>query len=388
MDSEPPGFSSPKTLRVLHVISSLHEDQGGPARSVPQLALALAETSTEVAVWSNRPLPHSLPDLGDRDTSKLRIEAGSPSALIDHFRPHLVHDHGIWLPFHHRVAALCNRRGLPRIVSPHGMLKVWAMRQKRLKKMTAWHLYQRSDLQSAVALHATAKEEEAELRMLGLSVPTVIVPNGVHVPPWRERMDGGGERTMLFLGRLHEVKGLDLLVEAWRRVQPSNWRMRVVGPDEGGYRSYLQQLIDQAGLQSTWSINGPAVGAEKWAALAKADVLILPSHSENFGIVVAEALAAGVPVIATTNTPWSGLHTHECGWQVPTTVDGLEQALREGTSTSFEQRAAMGRRGRQWVERAFSWPAIAATMNQHYLSILADVTLARSKGRRSWHFSR
>ena len=171
---------------------------------------------------------------------------------------------------------------------------------------------------------------------------------------------------MLFLSRLHPQKGLGLLVEAWARVRPAGWRMCVVGPDDGGYREKIKAAVDRAGISDLWTFADAAVGPAKWRWLAEAEVFILPSFSESFGIVVAEALGAGVPVITTTATPWAGLREHRCGWWIEPSVDGIAAALREATALPPEELHEMGRRGAAWAGTEFHWPAIARTMAAAY----------------------
>ena len=154
-------------------------------------------------------------------------------------------------------------------------------------------------------------------------------------------------------------------LEAWKRVRPDGWRMRVIGPEEDGHRAALQSTVKRAGLAESWSFEEALEGQAKWRAMADADLFVLPSHSENFGIVVAEALACGTPVITTTGTPWAGLREHDCGWWVEPTVDGLEKGFREALARVGEY-PQMGARGGAWVEREFAWPGIAAKMESAY----------------------
>lgn len=441
-------------MKILHTLATLDPASGGPARSVPQLALALAEQGHEVGVWSAEQEEGivdggwRMADLDEDGAGKIRVLGGGfEEALVAFGRPDLVHDHGIWLPCHREVAQACARRGLPRVVSPRGMLEPWALNHKKWKKRVAWWLYQRRVLQSAAALHATAESEAAQLRKLGLRPPVVVAANGVRLPEDGGQEAGdrgqgsGGEdrpspihdppstirhprspRTALFLSRIHPKKGLPLLLEAWAKVKPEGWRLRVVGPDEGGHLGELKALADRLGLdweESSSSVvrgpssevaevegmgqaaggrgqgaggemdlgkrtpsltpEGPCIrfcpaleGEAKWRALRVADLFILPSHSENFGIVVAEALAAGTPVITTTGTPWELLETERCGWWVEVRVEGLADALAEATRVSPDELAAMGRRGRAVVADRFSWDRVAGEMTAAYEGILGE----------------
>ncbi len=356
-------------MRILLNTPSLNPIYGGPARSVPQLAFALAELGHTIGLWSPVRGPEDLPDCSR--PADIRRLAGSFSDAIDTFgQPDVVHDNGLWLPYHHQLARECAHRNISTVVSPRGMLEPWALRHKRWKKCVAWYLYQRRDLHAARLLHATSDGELAQLRCLGLKQPAVILPNGVALPTENLRSEIGGRkseiRTALFLSRLHPKKGLELLVEAWAQVRPLGWKMRVVGPDEGGYRQKIIEAVNRSQLTEFWDFEEMAEGPVKWDRLVKAELFVLPSYSENFGIVVAEALAAGIPVITTTATPWGALNKHNCGWWVEPTVNGITTALRQATNLSRDQLADMGKRGSAWARNEFRWPSIARSMVEAY----------------------
>jgi glycosyltransferase involved in cell wall biosynthesis len=177
-------------------------------------------------------------------------------------------------------------------------------------------------------------------------------------------------RTALFLSRIHPIKGLLELVDAWGQVRPAGWRMVIAGPDEGGRRAVVEARVLAQGLASDFAFVGAVDGAEKTALYQSADLFILPSFSENFGVVIAEALACGVPVITTKGTPWAGLQTHRCGWWIDLGKDALVDALREATLTPAEVRQEMGERGRIYATSTFDWHAIARDMLAVYQWIL------------------
>ena len=285
----------------------------------------------------------------------------------------LLHDHGLWLPCNHRIANAARALELPRIVSPRGMLEPWALNHKKWKKKIAWQLYQKKDLETAACLHATAESEAEQLRELGLRAPIAVIPNGVdemdHDAQFKIQSNNG-PYTALFLSRIHPKKGLPLLIEAWAKVKPTGWRMRVVGPEEAGHLSELKELVVKAGLEESWQFEGPLDGESKWQAYSEADLFILPTYSENFGIVVAEALAAGVPVITTQGTPWIQLQTKGCGWWVSADSSSIANALGEAVTLPRKELREMGARGRSLVKRDYSWDRIGEQMRDCYLWLL------------------
>jgi glycosyltransferase involved in cell wall biosynthesis len=207
----------------------------------------------------------------------------------------------------------------------------------------------------------------------------------------RTRNKEQDRKTALFLSRINPKKGLPMLLDAWQRVAPEGWRLVIAGNDDSNHLPIVERKIRELGLQDQVEVAGPLFGAAKEAAYRNADLFVLPSYSENFGIVVAEALGYGVPVLTTTGCPWQELQTHGCGWWVEPTPEGIESGLRAALGVggmgqgawseelgawSVEQGAwsmelrAMGLRGRALVEEKYQWPGIAERMLEFYDWIL------------------
>jgi glycosyltransferase involved in cell wall biosynthesis len=334
-----------------------------------------------------------------------------------------MHIHGIWGPYAHLSCLVARRYDIPYIVAPRGMLEPWSLNAKKWKKRLAMWMYQRRDLKHAVALHATAESEAEQFRKLGFRQPIIVSPNGVDLPetmPARTtRKDG--KKTILFLSRIHQKKGLMELVEAWAKIKGSSlvhccdsalvgsncgtgdrgretkqrqsaaavgsnqgprkqtntlmnsrtnelldWHVEYAGPDYGGHLHAVQKRIKELGVEDDFTYLGDLGDQEKWSAYRRADVFVLPTYSENFGIVVAEALAAGVPVLTTTGTPWKVLVENQCGWWIEPGVKSLGKVLPEILQMNRETLAEMGNRGRVYAIRAFSWQSIADKMRQAY----------------------
>ena len=363
-------------MKVVLTIGGLGSRFGGPSRTVPALCRALAARGVEIELIT-------LSDV-DKPESSERGEAfqitfvrrpaktfpplawrrefcAAVSHALVNSRPVVLYDVGMWLPSNHMVRRIALRASIPRIVSPRGMLSPRALRVSRWKKAMAWRLYQKRDLASAQMLHVTSETETQDCRRCGLRNPIAMVPNGVEIPnqlPVREDAPGA-VRTLLFLSRLHPIKGLADLVEAWARVRPAGWRVVIAGPDEGNHRRDLEAQIAALNMRQDFEFVGPALDEAKWNLFASADLFVLPSHSESFGQAVAEALACGVPVITTRATPWQELEAQVCGWWIPTGADALAETLGTATSRSERELRAMGERGRALVISNYSW-AVAA----------------------------
>jgi glycosyltransferase involved in cell wall biosynthesis len=366
----------------LHTIAGLTAASGGPSRSVSALCEHLARQGMRVELLSldagpsfGKPLtpPEDLVRttlVPCRFSLRLRLVWSHAyrrtlETICRDRQVGLIHDHGMWLPTNHSSAAVARKLKLPFIVSPRGMATEWALQHKSFKKRLAWLLYQRRDLRSATVLHATSQQEAQDLRALGLRQPIAVIPNGIATPPWQEPNNGREPRTVLFLSRISPVKGLLNLVQAWAAVRPKNWRMVIAGPDEEGHRAAVEAALRDCEVAADVSFVGQ-VANDKWALYRSADVFILPTLSENFGIVVGEALACGVPVITTKAAPWEELLQHNCGWWVETGVEPLAEALREALAATDAQRREMGLRGRKLIEAHYTWCELARKMESVY----------------------
>lgn len=177
------------------------------------------------------------------------------------------------------------------------------------------------------------------------------------------------QRSALFVGRIYPVKGLANLLRAWAILPESlraGWRLRIVGPDQAGYRKELEQLVGELKLEGSIDFPGEKFGDELESEYDNADFLVLPSFTENFGAVVVDALAHAKPCIASIYTPWQRLQTEGCGWWVDNTPRALAEALQAMMEMPPEERERMGEKGRQFAARCYSWDAIAATLFSAY----------------------
>jgi glycosyltransferase involved in cell wall biosynthesis len=369
-------------VKVLLTGASLLPAHGGPAFSVSRLATALAEAGVEVGLWAadqSARAPLGLPT----EPSVQRLIGSEVEALESFGAVDILHDNGIWLLHNHRLASLASERSIARIVSTRGMLEPWAMEHKRVKKRVAWWLYQRRDLMRATCLHATAEKEAENVRALGIGVPIYMIPNPVDLPEIDEKLAGskcekhGREhaKIALFLGRLHPVKGLPMLIEAWGRVRPPGWRLQIAGPNETGFRAEMEKQVSAAGLTRAICFLGPITGAQKYHAFSKADLFVLPTYSESFGMVIGEALAHGLPVLTTTSAPWPMLPKEGCGWCVAPTVEGIVRGLRKATSHNSKSLREMGAKGRMFVGRQLGRKHIA----KQFISIYHELTSPASR---------
>ena len=359
-------------LKIFLSVTSLDTRYGGPAYSVGRLAAALAESGVEVGLWTP---DGSAVDAGFNVVPLVaanpvrKFQCGLNAAVALFGSPDVFHDNGIWMPHNHRIAKIASRRGIPRVVSTRGMLEPWARAHKRFKKSIAWPLYQRRDLECATLLHATSDVEKANLMSYSLRPEVSVIPNGVDIPDdvsvELPASDRSNEKTALFVGRLYPVKGLPSLIQAWSSVVPHGWKLVIAGPDEGGHLAQLKRLVAAAGLEGVISFVGHVEGRAKRALFLSANLFVLPTQSESFGMAIAESLSYGVPVLTTTAAPWP-LLDGSCGWRVPPDMVGLANGLALATSIDTEMLAIMGQRGREIVMERFQWKNVASLFIAEY----------------------
>jgi glycosyltransferase involved in cell wall biosynthesis len=289
----------------------------------------------------------------------------------------LHHFHGLWDPTHSRLAGELRKRGMPYVVSPHGMLEPWAYRNRRWKKVPYFWLIERRFLKGAASLFVTSEMEKEHLCRI-LPHPRIdVIPLGARDakgPAYvaaRELLGWApDERVMLFLSRVDPKKGVHLLLDALAQLPgiSASWRLVIVGDGPTDYRARLRKIQGLHGAQLPlidWV--GAVWGEKRWPYIQGADLFLLPTHSENFGIAVLEALHAGTPVLTTTGTPWRDhseldgvficdptvASIHDCLWQAAERLDGRWNS---------EERSTLG----AWTRNRFSWSVLAGEYEAAY----------------------
>lgn len=254
-------------------------------------------------------------------------------------------------------------------MTPRGMLDPWARENSKWKKRLFSAFAESAHIKNAACIRATAELEAEHVRAMGLRAPIAIVPNAIPIPDLQDKPESPRRRA-LFLSRIHPKKGIEFLLRAWRALQAdySEWELVIAGIDERGHEAEMKKLAESLGV-SRVSFSGPAFGAAKEALYRSSDLFVLPTHAENFGLVIAEALAQEVPVITTTNAPWSGLNKRQCGWWIQLDRAALENTLRQAMRTPPAELSKMGARGRSWMIEEFGIENVAAALRDLYLWI-------------------
>lgn len=390
-------------MRIVHLIDSLDPDRGGPPLVVASLAAAQAASGHDVSIVSyGEPLREgSIREMLSRvpGIEKLRLENLPPltrkeAMLASNARrllPHIIdncdvlHVHGVWEVVHKVATRLARCSGKPYVMRPCGALDPWSLRQKRLKKRIAWMFGSRAMYDRAAFTHALNADEAMLIRPLRLRSPVHIIPNGVFPEEFENLPQRGGFRRrhglgdaplILFLGRLHRKKGLDVLAEAFAVVARSNpdARLIVAGPDEGMQAEFVAQ-INRLGIADRVILAGPLYGSEKVAALVDADCFCLPSRQEGFSVAITESLACGTPVVISENCHFPEVAEAGAGIVLPLDAARFADAMT-GILNDRAAANSMGEAGRRLVLSRYTWPAIADLTIERYRQAGAAATRA------------
>ena len=368
-----------QSLRAIHLTHSISRLGGGLFESVRRLSQSLqaaGQIEVKVVAPADSRSAEDATLWAPVTTRACRVFGPKAFGYAPGIVPHLVrnpadllHLHGLWKYPAVAVNRWFRQTGRPYVISPHGMLEPWALRQSRGRKCLAGWLYQEACLRRAACLRATSRMEYDNIRRAGYSNPVAVIPNGVELPkelPRRPTSRAGERWRALFLSRIHPKKGLLDLVHAWNRLRPPGWELVVVGPDEAGHLAEVRAAAGAAGPAGSIVFAGEAWGEARLRFYADSELFVLHSYSENFGLVIAEALSCGVPVLTTQATPWQELREHRCGWWIETGTEPLAAALREALALPPETLREMGRRGRRLIEPKYTWAPIGRQLLEVY----------------------
>ncbi len=363
-------------LRVALLTAKMSPAAGGLSVSVPGLAHGLdAFDDIEVYVLGTQDPtdpsaalqwgPHVQAFPVSAPSGLQRAPAMAPA--LERLAPDVVDVQGLWTWSSKVSLRHWQRHHQPYIVTPRGMLDPWARRNSAWKKRLFSAIAETAHIRHAHCIRATAEMEATHFRDMGLQAPIAIVPNAISIPTLAPRPTSD-RRQALFLSRLHPKKGGDILLKVWARLQDNfpQWDLVIAGMDENGHEANLKALAKRLQLERV-HFSGPVHGAEKDALYRGSDIFVLPTHAENFGLVIAEALAQEVPVITTTNAPWSGLNEKRCGWWLSLNESLFADTMAQAMTLPKEEIWAMGARGRAWIATDFAPEQVAEKMRNLYL---------------------
>lgn len=364
-------------ITVTHVISSISLKSGGPSTYIKLLVESLNKKLNQNII-SNK----SSDDIDISVKVKTTFLENKYSIFFFHRikkvfnanKTDIYHGNGLWeLPVHF-MSIIAFRKKTPYIISPHGTLDEWSLKKGWLKKKLVLKIFQRKDLKRASCIHVTSFREKQNIRSLGFKNPVAIIPNGIDLENNSSNLNFlPKEKKILYLSRIHPVKGIENLITAWSKIDKNfrkGWVVDIVGNGDAKYVSFLKQMIQEKSLESELIFRGPIYNNDKRIAFKEARLFVLPTLSENFGIAIAEALASSLPVITTKGAPWEDLEKFNCGFWLDIGVAPLKEGLVEAMTKSELELYDMGQRGRQLIENKYSMKSVSSQMFSLYNWIL------------------
>lgn len=361
-------------MKIIHYIPSIDQTSGGTTAYMQLLSKELGKL-TELHIVTH-PGNHPV------EMKNCQVHYIKPSIwkgmkqewqkLLTTIQPDIVHINCCWMPGCAFVQQWAQTLGYKIVLTPHGMLEPWIIqRHYWRKKLPALLLYQKRAIIKANVLHATAESEKENLLKLGYNSNIEVIANGIDIDNISLKKSWKRNKQILFLSRIHVKKGIEFLIDAIAALKDIliGYTILIAGEGEENYINKLKQKVQLLELEDLIVFCGGIYGDNKWELFKQADLFILPTYSENFGIVVAESLASGTPVITTQGTPWQELTSMHCGWWTEIGIQPIVDAIKDFLQLTEKDLEKMGRNGRNLIETKYSAKKMAEDMFSLYKKI-------------------
>ena len=386
-------------VSTFHLVHNLDNSYGGPAKSIPYLTGYLEELGHSQEVisleFSDIESNQVVQSLGLNSVT-FPVWFSNATAYSPFLKRYLIkrilesenqiiHYHNIWNYIPLVANAVANKLSIPIVVSPRGNLYPWNLKKGYLKKKLYMDIVQRNYFDSANCIHVTSKDELLAVQDLNFRAPVALVPNGVDLKEFEDMRSKKDHRAnlglsheckyILYVGRIEEKKGLHILFEAFVDFVKTNteWKIVVAGPIyDKGYYDRCKSFIENSGYGESINWMGMVSGSQRIDAYGSADLFVLPTQSENFGIVIAEALAAGLPVITTEGTPWMEIQNEFAGYIISLSSQALLLAMEDFNRLKDSEKDAMAISAKNIAQR-YSWDKPAEDMQLLYQWILGEI---------------
>lgn len=363
-------------MKIIHYIPSIDRIAGGTSTYMQVLGKELGKLAEVHIITHASENPLSIDNCKihyvsnyNPINSRFKDEV---SKLYDVINPDLIHVNCCWMPACAYVQKMAQKRNIKVVLTPHGMLEPWIIKRHYwTRKLPALLLYQKAAIQNADCLQATAEDEKNNLLKLGYNSNIKVVKLGIDAESITMKTSWKKSKLLLFLSRVHVKKGINYLIETADilREELQGYKIVVAGEGDADYVASLKQQIMDKGLQDIIQLIGGVYGDKKWELFQTSDFFVLPTHSENFGLAIAESLASGTPVITTVGTPWNDLNSSNSGAWIEIGTQPLVETLRRFLSLTDEDLEAMGKNGRKLIETKYSAKVMAEEMMKVYDSL-------------------
>lgn len=365
-------------MKICNLVPHIDEEASGPSYSVPMLCKSINELSNfeiKLATLKSRKVlkkkiyKNHIEFKQLNFLRKLGISFDMEYWLRNNAKKYdILHSHGMWMMPNVYTSNFAKINNILSVVSPRGTLNKNALIYSRVKKTLMWNLIQKEALKISSAFHATSIQEYEDIRSQGFKQPVAIIPNGISIPSPNLSFEKSLKfKKILYLGRLHPKKGLDMAIDAWSKLEKNhpNWRFDIVGKGEENYVNELKNKISSH-KSNNIRILGPLYGEEKIKKFFDSDLFILPTRSENFGMVIAEAMSCSLPVITTVGAPWENLNIKNAGWVAKIDTQSITECMNHAMSLEDTTLDKMGKNGVSWMKADYSWISVAEKMIDFY----------------------
>ena len=353
-------------MKILETITDLNLSSGGAVTSTLNSYGLLRERGVDIEMVTLLPYSNDDAYLGNGydgisplpfdGVSQFVYSKNLKRFLERHKSYDIYHTNGIWTYPTFKTIRTARKQDKPCIVTIHGMLNSNALKMTSFKKQLFLKLFQKRDLESVACIHATSEFEAECIRDLGIKAPISVIPNGVVDYGLRHTYSNDGIIRFGFVGRTDPVKNIDILLEAWLSIgkKTQNCQLTIIGG--GNDPEYLKKLHNFVKEHNITNIEFTGLLPKEKALqkMAKLDYLILPSRSENFGMVIPETLSMGIPCIATKGTPWEELNTNNCGWWIDGNKESISVAIQNASATCSEDYKLMANNAINLVKEKYS----------------------------------
>lgn len=392
-------------MRILMFTPYIGANYGGLSKAVKDIAEAIANTGVNIdLITTNANNCEKLPVplnvwIHEKDyrikyfpcwqSHDFVISLSLIKWLIKHIDDYdIIHTNTVFAPIVSFVHWLCQKRKIPYIMTPHGMLEPWALLYKGWKKKFYYNLCEKPALKKASAIHVIANVEANNIKSLGFE-HLVVVPNGIHRQEFQtlanpeifyQHFPATRNKTLLlFLGRIDPKKGLDLLAPAFAKIHAKfpQTHLVVAGPDNIGFLTKVQEYFRQADLLDAVTFTGMVTGELKYAALQAANIYVAPSYSEGFSMSILEGMVSGLPCVITTGCNFPEAAIAEAAHVVEINTNAIAEALNQCLSNP-QQAKRMGERAKDFIFQNYTWDRAAKKLVKAYQAIINRKMLPKS----------
>lgn len=362
-------------MKILHLANVIGEHKGGGVHEVVvNLYKNQKALGHEPHIWYPGALNDSDSIRLDDNVKALDTYGDSKYGIVkDLLKPidsslesfDIIHQHGVWMPMSLLNLRIKNNINIPSLVQPHGYLEPFRLNLKKYKKKFGFLLFEKRNILKSDVILACSSTEETNLKVMFPSKTVATIENGIapeflYDPSLKNKTTN--VKILLFLSQIIPLKGLDRLIEViyeLGRESFRGWELHIAGYNAGTYGDALSNKVSDLNLLDIVKFIGPQLGIEKTRTYDNATAFILPTFNENFGIVVAEALSRGLPVITTKGAPWADIELYDCGYWVDNDKEGIKKGILELLSKSKEELELMGKRGKKLIKEKYLWNSSA-----------------------------